>query len=158
MLASFLTPYMRSFTLQAAWNVLASFHFSDTYFYWSIFMLLCTRRLFRQFSLGRKPSMHEFHLTFKPQTVCLKLYQIALFSLGTLRVWFAPLEVAVSAWQWICWKQSKSTSKEWRCHWAAAHSFLLGIAADPCFLQGIWNCSAKLDLAPIYLEMQNRLK
>lgn len=117
-------------------------------------MLLCTRRLFRQFSLGRKPSMHECHLTFLSQTGCLKLYQILKFSLGTLSIWFAPLEVAVSEWQWIYCKQQESTSKKWRCHWAAAHVFFLGMAAAPRCLQGIWNCSAKLGLTPTYLEMQ----
>lgn len=59
-LASFLagTAYMHSFTMQAAWNVLPSFHFtlwSLIHFYWSRSMFLCTRRLFKQFSLGRKP-------------------------------------------------------------------------------------------------------
>lgn len=68
------------------------------------------------------------------------------------------IEAAVSAWQWIWCKQQECTSKRWRCHWAAAPGFFLGMAAAPHFLQRIWNCSAKLDLALTYLEMQNRLK
>lgn len=153
---------MHSFTMQAAWNVLARFHFTlsslTLIFYWSISMFLCTRSLFRQFHLGGKPSMHECHLTFRTQTGCLKFSQILQFNLGTLSIWFGSLEVAVSGWQWICCKQQESTSKGWRCHWAAARVFFLGMAAAPRCLQRIWNCSAKLDLAPTYLEMQNRLK
>lgn len=146
-LASFLagTAYMHSFTMQAAWTVLPSFHFtlwSLIHFYWSRSMFLCTRRLFKQFSLGRKPSMHECHLTFKLKTGCCKLYQILLSSLGTLSILLVPLEVAASEWQWICCKQWETTSKGWRCHWAAAHVVCQGMAAAPHFLQRIWNCSA----------------
>lgn len=120
---------------------------SDTYFHWSISIFLCTRRLFKQFSLGRKPSMHEHHLTFKPQTGCLKIYQVLPLNLGILSILIAPLEMAASAWQRICCKQQESTSKAWRCYWAAAHEFFPGVATAPHFLQRIWNCSCKLDLA-----------
>lgn len=126
---------------------------SEIYFYWCITMFLCTRRLFKQFSLGRKPSMHECHWAFKPQTLPKTPIQF-----GNPQYLACTIEAAVSAWQWIWCKQQECTSKRWRCHWAAAPGFFLGMAAAPHFLQRIWNCSAKLDLALTYLEMQNRLK
>lgn len=41
--------------------------------------------------------MHEYHLTFKPQTGCLKIYQVVPLNLGILSILIAPLEVAASA-------------------------------------------------------------
>lgn len=150
MLASFLagTAYAHPFTVQAAWNILLSFHFtlwSLSLVFIEVSVLLCTTRLFKSFSL--ESNLYVWmSLNIQAQDRVLQTSPDITIQLGNTQYLACASGISIS---WVSLNLLQATGD------AISHRVW---SAAPRFLQSIWSCSAEQDPAPVYLEMQSRLR
>lgn len=144
------TAYMHPFTMQAAWNILLSFHFT----LWSLSLVfievsipLCTTRLFKLFSLENNLYVW-MSLNIQAQDCVLQAWPAIPIELGKLQC------LACTSGSGIFWVpmnllQAMEDSISSRLEVPLSSWLLVWLtrvwAAAPHFLQSIWSCSAGQD-------------
>lgn len=165
MIGSFLagTAYTRPFTVQAAWNISSSFHFtlwSLSLVFTEVPILLCTTRLFKRFTLENNLYVW-MSLNVQAQNWVLQPWPDIPIQLGNPQH-LTCASGSSSFWVPVNLLQAMGDATSRRVEVPTSSWLLLWLArvwaAAPLFLQSIWSRVAEQDPAPVYLETQSRLR